>query len=123
MAKKIKKGYETIEIWSKKLGKPTDDIIAEIEEYKVKIKKEHPKISDDEARDHAIGRFFASQKKHLTDIGTDKIVIKILCNTGPFNWVASKKAVALSEYDKDPDVAVRDGFVRLIYNDLNEVVD
>lgn len=127
MAKKVKakveEGYEILEDWSTELGIPVNDIREVVDELKEKIKIAHPDKSDDEARDIAIGRFFSSKKKHLTDIGTDKVVIKILQNTGPFDWVAAKRAVALAEYEKDPTNAVNKGFVNLVYNDLGEVVE
>ena len=127
MAKKVKvkieEGYEVLEAWSHELGIPVEDTIIAVNKYKEKIKISHPDMSNDEARDLAIGRFFSSKKKHLTDIGTSKVVIKILQNTGPFNWVAAKRAVALAEYDKDPDKAVEKGFVSVVYNDLGEVVE
>ncbi len=80
-------------------------------------------MSDEEIEDTVTGRLFAEKKRHLSDIGTEAVYVKIFKDTGHFNWVASKRAEALSEYEKDPENAVKKGYVREVINEIGEVVD
>ena len=63
----LRKKYNLIYEWhkKKKLSKSPEEIIKDIQEFEVKIKKQHPEMEEDKITDLAIGKFFAANKKRL----------------------------------------------------------
>ena len=63
----FKKKYNLIYEWQK-FGKPNrspEETIKDIQEFEVKIKKQHPEMEEDNIIDLAIGKFFSVNKKRL----------------------------------------------------------
>ena len=93
----LKKKYNLIYEWHKfgNLSKSPEEIIKDIQEFEVKIKKQHPEMEEDKITDLAIGKFFTSNKKRL-----GFLVNSSLIEIGEMKKILSNQLVSLKN-DKE----------------------
>lgn len=115
MAKKIKDKYEHIKNLFERSDMTDEEILDKIKQKEEDIKNKYPEWSEERILDQVFNSIYSDRKRIITDLGGEEFILEFFWSTLPFDWVEGWRKTAMDMFKKNPEKAIKDGYVRKRY--------